>query len=100
MRRSERSRGRLVSGALRWRRRIATSIALLGCLGAAPASAQKTGEYRKFIDAGVDEFAHGDFAEAHAMFERAHAAQPGARTRAAWRCRCSSSADIEVVVLG
>jgi hypothetical protein len=56
-------------------------------LAAAPAastyaqtSASKSPEYKKAISEGLQEFAHGNYPEARAAFERAHAVAPNART--------------------
>jgi hypothetical protein len=46
----------------------------------ANADAAPTGSYEDFVQRGVSEFEQGHWEEAHAMFWRAHALQPNART--------------------
>jgi hypothetical protein len=46
---------------------------------AAPESTESS-QYRSSIDAALDEFSHGNWTEAHALFAQAHALDPSART--------------------
>ncbi|MDB4985490.1 MAG: hypothetical protein JWN04_668 [Myxococcaceae bacterium] len=61
---------------------LACSI-LLGCfLSPVRAGAQQRTTYEEFVKRGVEEFDQSNWEEAHAMFSRAHALAPNART---WR---------------
>lgn len=54
-----------------------TSSVLIGLLSC---SAARADDYQESIDEGVREFDAGNFVEARALFEQAHALQPNART--------------------
>lgn len=70
------------------RRALALALALLPILSPLPATAQeqteerdlRPPEYGPLIDAAIEEFAAERWAEARAIFERAHAMYPNART--------------------
>lgn len=55
-------------------------VLLCAWLSAAPALAQSEGAYRRVIDDAIAEFDAHHFAEARALFLRAHELQPSART--------------------
>lgn len=69
----------------RWWATVAMAmVVVVGLLAAVPARAQseKDGgaEYKRLTQQAIAEFSAGHWAEAHALFERAHAISPNART--------------------
>jgi hypothetical protein len=62
--------------------RLAAGVFIALMLGPISASGQdaKDTEYRRMVKEATDDYASGDFAEAHSLFERAHRLSPNART--------------------
>jgi hypothetical protein len=59
---------------------LSLALLVLASSAYAQAPASKSPEYKKAIAEGLQEFSHGNYPEARAAFERAHAVSPNART--------------------